>query len=99
MKNENGEQVNVYNADESGSLIGLCTFGSETIGLSEVVSPDSGVDVPRFVAKNDAVPPATTHVRVRVQPVGKWIDPSVPTRTGQPAPSGGTDKNPVPAIK
>ena len=68
MRNEQGEKVNVYNADELGTLIGLCTFGSETIGLTRVYSPDSGVDAASFVANNAAIPPADTAVRVRVTP-------------------------------
>ena len=66
MRNEQGERVNVYNADELGTLIGLCTFGSETIGLTRVYSPDSGLDLPSFVANNAAIPAADTAVRVRV---------------------------------
>lgn len=66
MRNEQGDKVNVYNADELGCLIGLCTFGNETIANSRVVSPDSGVDAPRFVAKNAAIPPRDTAVRVRI---------------------------------
>lgn len=68
MRNEQGDKVNVYNADELGTLIGLCTFGSETIGLTRVYSPDSGLDAPSFIAKNEAIPPMDTPVRVRVKP-------------------------------
>lgn len=68
MRNERGEKVNVYNADELGTLIGLCTFGSETIGITRVYSSDSGVDAPSFIANNAAIPAADTPVRVRIQP-------------------------------
>lgn len=68
MRNEQGDKVNIYNADELGTLIGLCTFGSETIGLTRVYSPDSGVDAPSFIANNAAIPAADTPVRVRITP-------------------------------
>ncbi|MFT3686291.1 MAG: YdjY domain-containing protein [Phycisphaerales bacterium] len=68
MRNLEGEKVNVYAADELGTLIGLCTFGSETVGITRVYSPDSGVDAPNFVARNAAIPPADTPVRVRISP-------------------------------
>ncbi|MDP1661084.1 MAG: YdjY domain-containing protein [Phycisphaerales bacterium] len=66
MRNPQGDRVTTYNADELGTLIGLCTFGSETIGLTSVVSPDSGLDAPRFIGNNTAIPPADTAVRVRI---------------------------------
>ncbi len=66
MRNPQGERVTIYNADELGTLVGLCTFGSETIGLTTVVSPDSGLDAPRFIGNNAAIPPAETEVRVRI---------------------------------
>jgi hypothetical protein len=66
MRNPEGQKVNVYAADELGTLIGLCTFGSETVGITRIYSPDSGVDAPNFVAKNEAIPGADTPVRVRI---------------------------------
>lgn len=67
MRNEQGEMVPVYFADATGALVGLCTFGSETIASTRVVSPDSGVDAPRFVARAGAIPAADSPVRVRVR--------------------------------
>lgn len=67
-RNEQGSKVNVYGADELGTLIGLCTFGSETIGTTTVVSPDSGVDGPRYIANNKVIPAADTPVQVRIEP-------------------------------
>jgi hypothetical protein len=55
-----------YDADGTGVVIGLTTFGSEVIGLRSVISPDSATDEPRFLARNDAVPPVGTPVRVRL---------------------------------
>ncbi|HZW07491.1 MAG TPA: YdjY domain-containing protein [Phycisphaerales bacterium] len=84
-RNEAGERANVYNADELGTLVGLCTFGSETIGSTTVVSPDSGLDRPRYTGNNASIPPADTAVRVR-------IAPATGTKTG-----GTADKNAAPA--
>ncbi|HYD01937.1 MAG TPA: YdjY domain-containing protein [Phycisphaerales bacterium] len=84
-RNEARERVNVYNADELGTLIGLCTFGSETIGNTSVVSPDSGLDRPRYIANNPGIPPADTAVRVRITPVAGT------------KPATQADKNPPPA--
>jgi len=61
-------QVSTYDADELGCLIGLCTFGGETIALTTVVSPDSGLDAPRFIGNNAAIPPGDTAVQVRITP-------------------------------
>jgi hypothetical protein len=58
----------VYEADESGTLIGLASFGGETIAWSTTFSPDASVDAPEWVAKLEAVPPAGTPVVVRIRP-------------------------------
>lgn len=57
----------VYDADGTGTLIGLHTFGSETIAWMRVESPDSSVDEPRWLANNGVVPPMGTPVEVRVR--------------------------------
>ena len=94
MRDESGNKVDVYFADATGALIGLCTFGSEVIGNNSVVSPDSGVDVPRFVAKNDAIPPANTPVRVRVEQV-----PAQQLSRTQPVGTAGSNKTPAPGAQ
>ncbi|MEM7756348.1 MAG: YdjY domain-containing protein [Planctomycetota bacterium] len=58
----------VYDADGTGTVIGLTTFGAEVIAPTATVSPDSGTDTPMFLAENDAMPPAGTRVTVRLGP-------------------------------
>src|SRR4029077_10320437 len=67
MKNEEGKMVEVYDADGLGTLIALCTYGSETIGMSQVWSHDSGIDRPWWYADTKAVPGYGTAVKVRVR--------------------------------
>lgn len=62
------EPREVYEADGSGTLIGLATFGGETISWSRTFSPDASVDAPEWIAKLDATPPAGTAVVVRIRP-------------------------------
>ncbi|MCC6285150.1 MAG: hypothetical protein IT439_07610 [Phycisphaerales bacterium] len=55
-----------YDADMAGEFIGLCTFGGETIGLSEVVHHDSSVQAPLFYVDSRRAPPFGTALRVRI---------------------------------
>ncbi len=59
-----GERV--YDADGTGTIIGLTTFGSETIAYSRPISPDSWVDDPLWIADAGAVPARGTPVIVRL---------------------------------
>lgn len=54
----------LYGADLEGSIVGLATFGSETVGWSRVYSPDSSVDEPHLAATPGLTPPADTPVTV-----------------------------------
>jgi hypothetical protein len=56
-----------YDADGAGTLIGLTTFGSETIAWSRVISPDASVQDPEWVAKKETVPRVGTPVTVQVR--------------------------------
>jgi hypothetical protein len=58
-----------YDADGVGTLVGLCTFGSETIAWKRVISPDSNVDEPEWIADPSRVPPFGTPVTVRIRAV------------------------------
>lgn len=60
----------VYDADSTGQLIGLHTFGSEVIAWTRVESPKAAVQEPEWLANNDLVPPLGTPVRVRIELVG-----------------------------
>ncbi len=55
-----------YDADGAGTLIGLTTFGSETIACSELFSPESAVQEPEWIADAQRVPPMGTRVVVRL---------------------------------
>lgn len=67
-----------YDADGMGTLIGLATFGSETIAWREVFSPEAAIAEPEWIADNDRLPAAGTPVTVRLRPLGRI------TRTGEP---------------
>lgn len=54
-----------YEADGSGTLLGLCTFGTETIAWRVMHSPESSVEAPAFLASPN-VPPRNTPVLVRI---------------------------------
>lgn len=58
-----------YEADGSGTLIGLATFGGETLGWTTMYNPDSGVAENVWIADQNSVPtfgtPVTVVLRVR----------------------------------
>lgn len=56
-----------YMADDEGTIVGLTTFGTETIGWSALHSPESSVEEPRFIARVERVPAQGTPVVVRVR--------------------------------
>lgn len=64
----NFEGRQVYDADGVGTLVGLCTFGSETVAWGRTVSPDSQVQEPEWIANPKTVPAAGTSVVVRLRP-------------------------------
>lgn len=55
-----------YDADGTGTVIGLTTFGSEVIAPTLTLSPDSATDTPALLANNDTVPPRGSAVTVRI---------------------------------
>ena len=56
----------VYDADGTGQLIGLHTFGSETLAWTRVESPEASVQEPLWLANSDTVPEIGTPVTVRI---------------------------------
>lgn len=60
-----------YDADGAGMLIGLTTFGGETIAWSHTISPDSNMQAPEWIASSKATPPAGTPVRVTISPMAR----------------------------
>lgn len=57
-----------YDADGAGTLIGLHTFGSECVAWRGVMSPESAVDEPAWVAHPSRTPPFGAPVIVRLSP-------------------------------
>jgi len=53
-----------YDADGTGTLIGLTTFGSEVIAPRDVRSPDTATAAPIWIADRDAIPEQGTPVTV-----------------------------------
>jgi len=58
-----------YLADTEGTLIGLTSFGTEVIAWPRVISPDSGIDDPEWIARGDAVPKMGTPIVIRLTAV------------------------------
>lgn len=56
IKGTNGAGGMRYEADAAGTLIGLCSFGTETLAYSEVISPESAVDEPVWIADVSRMP-------------------------------------------
>lgn len=57
-----------YHADVEGTIVGLTTFGSETIAWTGMLSPEAAVQTPDWVARAQTVPPVGTPVVVRIRP-------------------------------
>lgn len=56
-----------YAADGAGTLVGLATFGTETIAWKRVFSPESSVDEPVWAVDRSVQPEAGTKVKVVVR--------------------------------
>ena len=55
-----------YDADGTGVVIGLATFGSEVVAPVRVISPEAAIDTPAWIAEADRVPPRGAPVTVRL---------------------------------
>ncbi len=55
-----------YDADFSGTIVGLVTFGTEVLAWPTVMHNQAGFEEPEWIANNDAVPARGTHVTVRL---------------------------------
>lgn len=62
-KTKGGE---IYDAQMTGIIAGLCTFGGEVLAWPDTISADSTMQEPDFVANKGLVPPFKTAVRVRI---------------------------------
>lgn len=61
----------VYDADGTGTLIGLTTFGMETIAWRDVLSHEAGVQEPEWIADARLVPKLGTRVVIRIRPAAE----------------------------
>lgn len=75
-----GPAVEMYDADGTGVIMGLTTFGSEVIAWSRVISPEAAVDAPTWIADFEKTPSAGTLVAVRVR---KRMGSPAPVQEGQ----------------
>ncbi len=55
-----------YDADSAGTLVGLASFGSETIAWTRPFSPEASLAEPVWIADRERVPPLGTKVVVRL---------------------------------
>ncbi|MBU6412881.1 MAG: hypothetical protein KGS45_05365 [Planctomycetes bacterium] len=58
----------VYDADYTGIIIGLCTFGGEVLAWPDVLDPESARQQPIWYGKSDMLPPFGTAVMVELTP-------------------------------
>lgn len=56
-----------YVADTEGTLIGLTSFGTETIGLTAMYNPDNDKEAPEWIASRERTPEVGAKVVVRVR--------------------------------
>lgn len=56
-----------YVADTEGTLVGLASFGTETIGLTAMYNPDNDKEAPEWIASREKTPEIGTKVVVRVR--------------------------------
>jgi hypothetical protein len=59
----------VYDADGTGTLVGLATFGMETIAWPDVFSHEAAISEPEWIADISRVPSYGTPVVVRIRRV------------------------------
>lgn len=85
IKRPNGTER--YDADSDGTLIGLASFGTETIAWTRPFSPEAGQDEPVWTADRSRVPKIGTKVVVR-------LTPDAPSPKAQPAPDASPTKGP-----
>lgn len=61
------EGVERYMGDVEGTVVGLTTFGTEVVAPRTLHNPDSALETPTLMARNDAIPAVGTPVTVRFE--------------------------------
>jgi hypothetical protein len=64
---ERSDQPEVYAGDLEGTIVGLTSFGTETIGVTAMYNPDAGTQEPEWIARG-SMPAMNTRVLLRVRP-------------------------------
>lgn len=59
-----------YVADRTGSIVGIVTFGDETIACDEVRSDKADVDAPQWQARTERMPEPGTRVKLVIRVAG-----------------------------
>lgn len=83
----------VYDADRSGTLVGLSSFGTEVLSWNTPIHHESGIAVPVWTANNDTVPEFKTPVKVRLYVVEEPEQPK-PSEPTAPVESDGSALKP-----
>jgi hypothetical protein len=56
----------VYDADFTGIIIGLCTFGGEVLAWPDALDPDAVRQQPIWFGASDLIPPFGTPVTIEL---------------------------------
>jgi hypothetical protein len=75
--------VERYAADASGSLVGLVTFGDETIAPVNVVPDQASVSEPVWEAATERMPEPGTRVKIRIRSVSLGNANALPPRNAK----------------
>lgn len=59
-----------YDADGTGLIVGMHTFGSEVVALTRTMSPEASILEPEWIARRDLLPERGTAVVVRIRAGG-----------------------------
>lgn len=62
-----------YVADRTGSIVGIVTFGDETIACDEVLSDKADVDAPQWQARTERMPEPGTRVQLVIRVVADGL--------------------------
>lgn len=73
-----GAAVTYYAAQAAGTLIGLTTFGDEAVAWRTVLSPETALDTPVWIADPATTPPPGTPVVVAIRPLDPPAAPGPP---------------------
>lgn len=63
-----GRETSAYEADREGTIVGLSTFGTETVAWTQMHHPDTSVEAPAYIADPARTPTAGTRVTLVLRP-------------------------------